>query len=320
MVLVFDTNNLFHKNYHVNKTGNMNDFEDDLGMAIMSTLDEMKHYYYKYKPSLTIAAFDGDNNWRKTYTLDKTKRVSDRIYKQNRKSKKTERELEEINRINEKITEYYEFLKDSTKLLALRHDILEADDIASEVVRRYGGTSKDIKIVTSDKDYLQFCRYSNVEIINPLKGGKDRNLKEWNNDADLFLFEKCIRGDAKDNVRSSYPRLRKTKLVEAFYDDYKRSNVLNHTFKEAIYDEEKDEYIEVEYNTSDLFNENMLLLNLDNQPEHVKETMTDVFDNEMKELENTLFNFVQFLKFCRRNEILAVLQRAQTYVPFLSAE
>ena len=70
-------------------------------------------------------------------------------------------------------------------------------------------------------------------MIDPISK-KHRSLDEWGGDADLFMFEKCIRGDRSDNVQSSYPRLRKTKIVEAFDDEYLRNNIMENEFTAIV--------------------------------------------------------------------------------------
>lgn len=313
-ILVYDTNNIFHKNYHKNK--NFGTVEEALDMTMAASIREMKSYYDKLNPTMTMAAFDSKTNWRKVHTKNKLKRVTDRVYKANRNEKKTKKEKEAKKLLDERIQDFAKFLKESTKIVVLWEELLEADDLAAGVCRIFGDSEFDIKIVSSDKDYLQFYRYPNVEIINPLFDGKKRNLDDWNNDADLYLFEKCIRGDRKDNVRSSYPRLRRDKLVEAYYDDLKRSNVLNHSFTETIYDEDTDEYIEKEYSTEALFEENKMLLDLNCQPEDIRELTDSVVEREV--VRKRKINFVRFLQFCQKYELNNMKNRAQNFMPFLS--
>lgn len=312
-LLVYDLNNIFHKNYHTAK--NHGDLSEVLDMTLAATIRDMKIYYDRFSPLMTMAAIDARTNWRKDYTSGEDA-VTHKVYKAHRNEKLTKKERDAKKALNELIQEFAGFLKNSTKIITLWEDSLEADDMASGVCRIFGDSEYEIKIVSSDKDYLQFYRYSNVQIVNPLAGGHKRNLQEWNNDADLYIFEKCIRGDSKDNVISSYPRLRKTALVEAFYDDYKRSNVLNHTFTETVFDKERDDYIEIEYSTEALFNENMLLLDLNKQPDHIKELIDSVVEREITR--KRTFNFVKFLQLCKRHELNNLSARAQNFIPLFS--
>lgn len=313
-ILLFDGNNIFHKNYHMEKkTSSM---EDAIDLTIAQSLIEFRYYFDKYKPTLTIAAFDSKINWRRKYTMDKDRCVTNKIYKANRSEKKTKKELEAKKLLDDAMESTAIMLREHSRIVVLWEDGLEADDMASGVCRLFGDSDYNIKIVSSDKDYLQFYRYNNVEIINPLAHGKDRNLSEWNNDPELFLFEKCIRGDAKDHVRSSYPRLQKKKLLEAYYDDLKRSNVLNHVFVEKIYNEENDDYVDIEFSTEKLFEENRLLLDLNCQPADIRRRIDDTVEREITRKRKT--NFVKFLQFASSRELNNILSRPRSFLPLLN--
>lgn len=310
--LVFDGNNIFHKNYHVvKKHGTPSEAVD---MAISQSFLDFKYYFEKYKPTMTMIAFDSKSNWRKDYTRSE-KCHTDKIYKANRSEKMTKKEKEVKKLLDEAIQEIALFLKNYSKLIILWEDGLEADDMASGVCRIFGNSEYDINIVSSDTDYLQFYRYSNVKIINPLAHGKDRNLAEWNNDAELFLFEKIIRGDRKDNVRSAYPRVRKAKILEAYYDELKRTNMMNHIFSETFYDEKVDDYVTREFVVNDLFEENRLLLDLNAQPDNIRELIDSIVEREIVKKRKT--NFMKFLQLANRRELNNILARPRALLPLL---
>ena len=46
-----------------------------------------------------------------------------------------------------------------------------------------------------------------------------------------MLFEKCMRGDPTDNVFSAFPKVRKTKLLEAFQDRNAQGFIWNNVMK-----------------------------------------------------------------------------------------
>lgn len=313
-ILLFDGNNLFHKNYHTSKKYGTPD--EAIDMSIAYTLMDMKNYYEEHTPLLTIAAFDSKTNWRKEYTRNTDNRVTDRVYKANRGENLTKKERLIKKLLDETIQDTAKLFKDNTKIPVLWKEGLEVDDMASGICRIFGNSEYDIKIVSSDKDFLQFFRYNNVELINPLHEGKSRNISEWNNDPELFIFEKCIRGDRKDNVRSSYPRVRKTKIVEAYYDEFKKVNLMNHSFEETVYDEDKDEYINKEYRVGDLFEENKILLDLNSQPEIIREEIDAHIEEELSR--KKCLNFIKFLRFCKKRQLENLVSTSQNYIPFLS--
>ena len=298
-VLVIDGNNIVHKNYHTEKARS-NDVESAIDYAISKTLIDFKMFYEKYKPNTTIIAFDSGITWREIYTKS-PESITNKVYKANRSEKKTKKELQEKKYLNEKISELVEILRD-TKLFVLQEKKIEADDFVGAICDMYKDEyDMEIIVVSSDKDYLQFLKYDNVKLVNPMKNGKKRNLKEWNNDVELMLFEKCIRGDSGDNVRSSYPRLQKKKLFEAYYDDVKKTNIMNHEFEETIYDYKKDEYVNKTFRVGDIFKENELLVRLDRQPDYIKKRIRKCIINEMGEEKE--LNIVKFMRFINKNSL-----------------
>lgn len=298
-ILVIDGNNVVHRNYHLKKKAH-SDLTVGADMCIANTLYDLKNYHEKYEPETTIIAFDSGITWREQFTKSENA-ITNRIYKNNRDKKKTRKEIEAKKYLNEKIDKLVEILK-QTKLFILQEDTLEADDFVGAICDMYKDeVDTEVIVVSSDKDYLQFLKHDNVRIVNPMKNGKPRNLEEWNNDAELMLFEKCIRGDNGDHVRSSYPRLRKNNLVEAYYDDVKRSNLMNHEFEETVYCEQKEEYEDRTFNVGELFKENELLMRLDKQPPHIKKMIKRAIIREMGQ--EKPFEFVKFFRFVKKNEL-----------------
>lgn len=315
-ILFFDGNNIAHKNYHTEKKNGGDDMSA-IDYSISKTILEFKYMYDKIKPDTTIISFDSGVTWREQYTLS-SDAITEKVYKANRKKNKTKKEIEAKKYLNEKIDAVVEVLKKS-KLFILQESLIEADDFAGAICDMYGEEADvEVILVSSDKDYLQLLKYDNVRIINPLKNGFERNLEEWNNDVDLMIFEKCIRGDGKDNVRSSYPRIRKNKLVEAFYDDVKRSNIMNHEFTETIFCNEQKEYVEKTFRTEDVFKENEMLLCLDKQPEHIKKKIKKAIIREMgqdKELD-----LLKFIRFAGKNSLGNLTSRITEMEKFLKNE
>ena len=71
--------------------------------------------------------------------------------------------------------------------------------------------TKPIK-VQNTKEIIKGSQVTCVGMISNRFKPKEIPNPEW------LLFEKCMRGDASDNVFSAYPRIRKNKLLEAFED------------------------------------------------------------------------------------------------------
>ena len=76
-------------------------------------------------------------------------------------------------------------------------DRAEADDIIATLVKstQEFGQSEPVMIVSSDKDFFQLHRYSNVKQFSPMK----RDFAEVD-DAAFYKFDHICRGDSSDGV------------------------------------------------------------------------------------------------------------------------
>jgi len=269
-IFALDCNNLIHIEFHTN--GGFSKGEDAIDMALAQFIIRLSYLKTSNPDARMILCFDSAGlNWRLRFTKSEDS-VGHRIYKANRKKKLSPSERKTKQLLDTRISELSSTLKKYTKLDILQAEEIEGDDFIAGICHVYGNDpNTEITIVSSDKDYIQLLRYPNVNIMNPLKSNIKRDLSAYNNDADLFVFEKCIRGDPKDNVRSSYPRLTRKKLVEAFYDPYKMENLMQHEFEEVVFDENSGEYITIKHKVRELFEENKMLLDLNCQPEEIKE-------------------------------------------------
>jgi hypothetical protein len=273
----------------------------------------MNKYYREYQPDDVIVCFD-TTSWRKEYTKDLSQCVTNRHYKGHRRENQTPKQKELFALLDQHITEFGDMLDERTSVLVLRRNLLEGDDLMAAFVQM--NRDDENVVVSGDQDMMQLLRYENVRVINPADG-KDRSLKEWNDDPDTFLFEKCIRGEQKknDNIQSSYPRLTKVKILKALSDPFLLENIMNHTFTQL--EEMPDgEYDDVGYRTGDLFKENALLMDLRKQPKVIKVLMVKTV---LKALENRgKYNHIKFLQFCGRHELTAISDRIEEFVPLLT--
>jgi len=110
------------------------------------------------------------------------------------------------------------YIRNYTSGIVLKHDRLEADDLIAIWCQKSEGVENII--LSSDKDFLQLTN-DHTFCYSP-------HSQEWLSSEDpMFdLFVKCIRGDRGDNIRSAYPRVRTTRLAEAWEDSYKMMNLL----------------------------------------------------------------------------------------------
>lgn len=308
--LILDGNNLLHRTFHANNRSGEPD-EVVIGLCIHSALATMNKYYNMFNPDDIIVTIDS-HSWRKEYTKDLSKCVTNKKYKANRRADQTPKEQRLYQLLDEHIDELCNILRDRTAMLVLRRNLLEGDDLMAAYVQMH--RDDENIVISGDKDMIQLLRYEGVRLINPAND-EDRTLAEWDNDADLFMFEKCIRGDSGDNVQNAYPRLRKTKIIKAFTDEFERENIMNHKFTQ-LEQVGPDEYADVEYSTAELFKENRILMDLTAQPKVIKKEMVkevlDAKENRCK------YNHRKFLKFCQVNDLHTIIDRIENYVPMLT--
>ncbi|MNR13426.1 DNA polymerase I [compost metagenome] len=189
--------------------------------------------------------------------------------------------------------------------MTLARDGLEADDLMAGVAQLFHETH-DIIIISADKDLMQLLRYPSVVLIDPATG-KPRTLVDHKMDADLFMFVKCIRGDAGDNVQSAFPRVRMTRIMEAYTDPYARANLMEETWTDETGRELK---------VKDLFAENELLMDLSKQPQEIRDSIED---GVLEGFENKgTFNHFHFLRFCGKFGLVNISNSLENFVKMLT--
>lgn len=301
--LILDMSNLLWRAYHANiKESKGVDDEDFYNLGIHVGLQTMHTVYKKFSPCKAVLAFDRPN-WRKAYTQDEQLAVTSKVYKGHRRENLTESEKKRFERFLEYIRELEQFFRDQTATIVMSRELLEADDLIAGFVQ-YHPDDEHI-IVSSDKDFIQILRHDNCQLYDPI-GEKYRSLDDWDGDADLFMFEKCLRGDIGDNVQSAYPRVRKTKIRKAFEDPYERTNMMHHKWTDQN---------GKEYNVGDLFKENELLMDLEKQPEEIRDL---IMETVVDAKSCGHFKFFNFVKFLGEHNLKKISESAETYVDMLS--
>jgi 5'-3' exonuclease len=304
--LIIDMSNIMYRAFHVN----IREDEDILlGMCHSSAIISMNYLFKKYKCDEIVAVFDS-SSWRKVYTKDDS--ISHKKYKANRRKNLTDRQKEQFKVFDEHIIQFYEYLKNYTSLIVLKHNLLECDDIVAAFVDSH--PDDEHILISTDKDFIQLLDNDNLKLIDP-STEKERTLKEWNYDAKYFMFVKCFRGDVGDNVQSSYPRLTKTKILEAYNDSFKFLNLLEHEFKVDHFDKYGN-LCEVNYKTKDLFYEGELLMDLRKQPDFIKKICKIAIYEGINN--RSEFDLFEFIKFCNKYQLIRILNDKMTYARMLS--
>lgn len=305
--LIIDGNNLCYINFFANKEAGEEDF---LGLTFTYTLATIKKICVKFTPKRIIIAFDSNHSWRKEYTKRKEICITHKVYKAHRRAKLEPKIKKRIEVLETEINELASILKKHSSFVVLQRKLLEGDDLIAGYVQQ----NKDEKnvIISSDKDFMQLLSH-NTTLYNPVSE-QFRTLEEYDNDASYFLFEKCIRGDIGDNVISSYPRLRKTKIQKAFIDDFEKTNIMNNVFE--VEDLSSGTLVKYKYKTGELFQENKFLMSLYDQPEEIRELIDKTIDGAFED--RSRFGLFEFLKFCGKYNMVNTIKFIEQYKPLLN--
>jgi len=299
--LLLDISNLLYRSYFANR-----DETDDItigGMAMHGAFLTIRKYYNLYKPKKKIIMCFDRKNWRKEYTKSENC-ISGKIYKGHRRKDMTRSQREKYERFLEHVNEFEELIRQYTSIVCLAKEKLEADDLVAGFIKKY--KNDKTTVISTDKDFLQLLRNPNVILIDPATGDK-RTLSEWNNDVDYFLFTKMLRGDAGDNVQSSYPRVRQTRIEKAFHDPIERVNMMN----ESWTNHQGREII-----VGDLFKENQILMDLNKQPNEIKDLINETVSYEMKN--PGTYSHFYFVKFLGKYNMKRLSSQAESYAKMLS--
>lgn len=302
--------NLVHRTFFAEAE---EDLETTVSMCYLRAFNSLSKYYRQYSANDIVCVFDSPSSWRKIYTKDKENCITRKLYKGNRRQNLTESKKHKLFELDNHLDKLHALFKEHSGMIVLRKKYLEADDLIAGFVQKY----KDDKniILSSDKDFIQLLDNGNVSLIDPASD-KARTLAEWDYDAKYFLFEKCIRGDLGDNVQSSYPNVRSTKIKLAYTDNFLKANLMNHEFTVELLEGEAVK--PHKYTTQKLFDENEMLMDLAKQPEGIRQ----LIDEALIDAENNRgkFDYVSFIKFCGKYNLNVILSDFSRYTGLLSGK
>lgn len=308
--LIVDMSNILYRVFFAHIK---DDFELNVATCHHVALQSVNKYFTAIKPDELVLTFD-DYSWRKAYTEDLSECVTFKKYKGNRRTKLSDSDKAKIEQFDSHLEEFVNLFKTQTRVIVLRRKWLEADDLIAGYIQEHG--DDEHVLISGDKDFMQLLVRNNLTLIDP-DTGKERTLEEFDNDPDYFMFIKCIRGDAGDNVISAYPRIRKTKLKEAYRDPLLLTNIMKNEFT-ALVNNEDGTVTEKELVTEDVFMENVLLMDLTAQPDHIKALIQKEIKRGIEE--RGKFNYMEFLRFCGKYDLIRIRDSIDSFVPMLSCK
>jgi 5'-3' exonuclease len=316
--VLIDTANMFFRARH--GAHRAADSWTRLGFALHITLAAVNKMARKFEADHVVFALEG-RSWRKDFYPP---------YKRNRTEARaalTESEAEEDRLFWETYDQLTEYLRERTNCSVIRHPEAEADDVIARFIALHPADHHTI--VSSDTDFVQLLA-DNVDQYNGISDelltltgiwdgkGKlvtDKKTKEPKTvpDPEWLLFEKCMRGDASDNVFSAYPGVRtrgtrnKIGLQEAFADRKDRGFTWNNLMLQRWTDHEG-----VEHRVLDDYNRNRVLIDLTAQPEEIKLKVDTAICEQVSHKDVGQVG-THFLRFCGKYELTRISESAEQY-------
>jgi 5'-3' exonuclease len=319
-----DTANLFFRARHV--ASRNADSWQKIGMCLHLSLASVNQAVRRHGIDHVIFCLEG-RSWRKDFY---------KPYKANRKldeSAMTEAEVEENKMFWETYEAFTTFLREKTNTSVIRNPIAEADDIIARFVHMH--PNDEHIIVSSDTDFIQLIT-ENVKQYNGITNQLitldgyfddrdrpviDKKTKQHKglDDPQFILFEKCVRGDATDNVFSAYPGVRtkgsknKVGLVEAYADKERQGFNWNNLLLQRWTD-----HVGIEHRVRDDYERNRILIDLTAQPEEIKQQIDNTIRDTVR-LEHVSQVGVHLMRFTGKYELNKISEQAETYAKWLNS-
>lgn len=321
--VLIDTANMFFRARHVAFRAATT--EEKVGYALHITLSAINKVARKFSADHVVFALEG-RSWRKDFYQP---------YKRNRavaRAALTESEQEEDRLFWETYDSFTEFLQNSTNCSVIRHPEAEADDIIARFIHLHPADHHTI--VSSDTDFVQLLS-DNVDQFNGItdelitvrgvfdaRGREviDKKTKQPKTvpDPEWLLFEKCMRGDASDNVFSAYPGVRtrgtrnKVGLQEAFEDRKDRGYAWNNLMLQRWTDHDGQEH-----RVLDDYQRNRAIIDLSAQPDDIKLKVDTAIREQISHRDIGQVG-IRFMKFCGRHELVKISDSADQYSQWLN--
>jgi len=322
--LLIDTANTFFRARH--SAYRASELEEKVAFAIHVTLASINKAFRDQKADHVIFCLEG-RSWRKDFYEP---------YKKNRavaRQAQTEKEQKEDEAFWSAFDDLTSFIKDKTNCTTLQHKELEADDLIAGWIQSHPDDHHTI--VSSDTDFYQLLEHNvkqyngisdelhTIEGIFDKKGNRvlDKKTKEPKEvpDPQWILFEKCMRGDATDNVFSAYPGVRKkgtrnkVGLLEAFEDRESKGYNWNNLMLQRWVDHNEEEH-----RVLDDYERNRILVDLTMQPEEVKINIAETIATGQQTKTVPQIG-TKFLKFCGKYDLVKLSENATTIAEWMNS-
>jgi 5'-3' exonuclease len=319
--ILVDTANTFFRARHVIN----GDLNTKVGMALHISFNSIKKAWNDFGGHHVVFCLEG-RSWRKDYY---------KPYKAQRAEARaalTEKEQEEDKVFWETFDMFKDFVTEKTNCTVLQNPRLEADDLIAGWIAAH--PNDDHVIISTDGDFAQLIapnvkQYNGVTEVTTTHEGyfdskgkkvkdKKTGLEKAAPNPQWLLFEKCMRGDASDNVFSAYPGVRtkgtknKVGLMEAFEDRNSKGYNWNNLMLQKWLDHDG-----VEHRVLDDYTRNVQLCDLTAQPDDIKVLIAETIADNIVNAKNIAQVGVRLMKFCAEYDLAKISDNITQYVePF----
>ena len=249
---------------------------NDENMIRHMILNSIRMYNKKYRDQYgqMVICCDGMNTWRKQYFPQ---------YKAARKKNRdnqTDTDWPEIFRILNLVRDE---IRENLPYKVIHLEGCEADDVIGTLALQTQEFGKDepVKIISSDKDFIQLHRFKNVSQFSPMqkKEVTDKNPH-------IYRFNHIIKGDAGDGV----PNVKSADNV--FVEEGLRQTPIRAKQIEEWLDnsEKLSEVMDTEVYRN--YQRNKKLIDLAEIPENISEMIINTFNNSKKPMQMKALNYL----------------------------
>jgi 5'-3' exonuclease len=248
---------------------------NDENMIRHMILNSIRMYNKKHRAEYgqMVICADGMNTWRRQYFPE---------YKANRKKNRdatSHMDWPEIFRI---LSTVREELMENFPYKVLHMEGCEADDIIGALAIRTQefGHGEPVMIISSDKDFIQLHKYSNVKQFSPIqkKAVSDKNPR-------TYCFEHICRGDKGDGI----PNI--LSPDNSFVDEIRQSPM---TQKKIAYWLENSDKLQEVMTTEEFRNyqRNKKLIDLEEIPVDLSQTIINNFVEQKPAMRMKVLNYL----------------------------
>lgn len=298
---------------------------EKMGYALHITLSAVNKVYQRFQADHVVFALEG-RSWRKDFYPP---------YKRHRaeaRAAQTATEQEEDRLFWETYDNLTKYLSEQTNCSVVRHEAAEADDVIARWIALH--PQDQHVIISSDTDFVQLLseqveQYNGItdELLTihgiydakgrPVLDKKTKEPKTIPN-PEWLLFEKCMRGDASDNVFSAYPGVRtkgtrnRVGLLEAYEDRGHKGYAWNNLMLQRWTDHEG-----VEHRVLDDYERNRQLIDLTAQPDDVKARVDQAIREQISHKDVGQVG-IRFMRFCGKYELVRASEAAEQFSRWLN--